>query len=83
MLYKPAARVYRARVFLINRGPTMNHAQLIFDLSIAAHRTAIHACREARRAGAPDTVRAALRAARDAAHDAVLVAYEALHGLTD
>lgn len=53
-------------------------AQLIFDLAIAAHRAAIHACREARRAGAPDDVRDALIAARRAAHDAVCRAYDAL-----
>ncbi len=58
-------------------------AQLIFDLAIAAHLTATRACRAARRAGAPDDIRAALRDARRAAMADVRLAYAALHGLTD
>lgn len=49
----------------------------------AAHRDASHACRAARRAGAPADVQAELLAARRAAMDTLRRAYEALHGLTD
>ena len=49
----------------------------------ATHRDASHACRAARRAGAPDNVCDELLAARRAAMAALRQAYEALHGLTD
>jgi hypothetical protein len=42
-----------------------------------SHRVAIRACRAARRAGAPDDVRAALRAARKSAYAALQAAYAA------
>lgn len=42
------------------------------------HDAALRACRDARRAGAPADVRAALRDARRKAYDAVMRAYDAL-----
>lgn len=54
------------------------YAQMIFDAAIAAHSTACRVCRDGRRAGAPADVRAANRARRRAAHDAVHRAFNAL-----
>ena len=44
-----------------------------------SHRVAIRDCRAARRAGAQDDTRAALRAARKSAYAALQIAYAALH----
>ena len=56
------------------------HAAMVFDCAIAAHRIASDAWRAARRAGLPpeDVTRAALRARARAAHAAVRAAYDAL-----
>ena len=54
------------------------HAQMIFDAAIAAHSTACHTARAARREGAPADVHLANRDRRRAAHEVVQAAYAAL-----
>ena len=54
------------------------HAQMIFDAAIAAHRIACRTARNARRAGADEDTRRANRDRRRAAYATVQTAYDAL-----
>ena len=62
----------------INQGiTTMTELLNAYWDASESHRVAIRACRAARRASAPDDVRAALRAARKSAYAAMQAAYAA------